>query len=379
MKRNLVFIAFLIILTACSKENVLSLRVENNSAIDRNKELVEIDWKIISEKLQTADIVVLDAEGNELASQIIFNGKEAPESLVFPATVSANSYSEYTLKEGLPQKEHLLRTYGRAIPERKDDFAWENDRVVYRVYGPALANENPSNGIDLWLKKTNNMVINKFYENDLQKGISYHVDHGEGLDCYKVGHTLGAGAITPFVDGKIWIQNHYTTAKILDTGLLRTTFELTYDSVAVAGKVLKEKLTVSLDAGSQFNKATVSYSGDIEKMELVAGFFLHSEIGDITSNKEEGYIAYAENVVSDAGVPAGRSYLGVIFTTPVQKIFQDNEHIAGIVGYKKGESLTYYFGSGWNQWGFETDKDWLNEMNRYTEVIKSPLIVKTIE
>ena len=26
--------------------------------------------------------------------------------------------------------------FGRFVPEREDDFAWENDKVAFRVYGP---------------------------------------------------------------------------------------------------------------------------------------------------------------------------------------------------------------------------------------------------
>ena len=41
------------------------------------------------------------------------------------------------------------RVFGRFVPERKDDFAWENEYAAFRMYGPALAPENPSNGVDM--------------------------------------------------------------------------------------------------------------------------------------------------------------------------------------------------------------------------------------
>jgi hypothetical protein len=281
----------------------------------------------------------------------------------------------YSIKAGV-SGEFPVKTFGRQVPERKDDFAWENDRVVYRVYGPALADEYPSNGYDLWLKKTDALIVNKFYKDDLENGISYHVDHGEGLDCYKVGHTLGAGAIAPFAGNKIWVENHYTTAKILDAGILRTTFELTYDSVWAGDKVLNEKVIVSLDAGSQFNKATVSYSGDFETLDLAAGIYLHAELGTIVTNQELGTVAYAENAVSDAGVPAGRNYVGVVFTSPVKEIFQDAEHIAGVTGYSNNQSLVYYFGGGWSQGGFPVDTDWFRHVEEFAKKINAPLEIK---
>lgn len=255
--------------------------------------------------------------------------------------------------------------FGRQVPERKDDFAWENDRMAYRVYGPALVAENPSNGIDIWLKKTDSLIVDKFYRDDLQNGISYHVDHGLGLDCYKVGHTLGAGAIAPFADGKIWVENHYTTAEVLSLTPKNITFQLIYDGVQMDDKLLNKKVVVSLDAGSQFNKATVTYDGDFDSIQLAAGIFLHDGSGIVHVNREKGFITYAENATSDFGVPAGRNYVGVIFTTPILEIYQDDVHIAGVVDYKKGDELVYYFGAGWSEWGFPSDEDWDKNVDEY--------------
>ena len=36
-------------------------------------------------------------------------------------------------------------------------------------------------------------VVEDRYDGDLNRGISYHVDHGNGMDCYAVGPTLGGG------------------------------------------------------------------------------------------------------------------------------------------------------------------------------------------
>ena len=55
------------------------------------------------------------------------------------------------------------KVYGRFVPERKDDFAWENEYAAFRMYGPALRPENPSNGVDLWLKASPELVVDRFY------------------------------------------------------------------------------------------------------------------------------------------------------------------------------------------------------------------------
>lgn len=75
------------------------------------------------------------------------------------------------------------RTFARFVPERSDDFAWENDLIAFRAYGPALREGKENSGIDCWLKRVNYPIINKWYVQS-EQGKSYHKDHGEGCDNY---------------------------------------------------------------------------------------------------------------------------------------------------------------------------------------------------
>ena len=374
MKRILFLFSAALLMLACSQEKKITVDLSNNSSLDKAGELVELDWQALTAKLplEQGQFIVVNEFGDQVPYQVLYKGEVTPQAIIFPVTLAANTQAKYTIKGDKPMEFPTL-TFGRKIPERKDDFAWENDRIAFRVYGPALAPENPSNGVDIWLKKTDNLIVNKFYKEELQDGLSYHVDRGEGLDCYKVGHTLGAGAIAPFFDNKIWVENHYSSAKVLDSGILRTSFELAYDTVRVNDQIYSKNVVITLDAGSQFCKANVSYQGNFETIDLAAGIFLHSELGDIKTDKDAGTIAYAENAVSDAGLPAGRNYVGVIFTTPVKEIFQDSEHIAGVSSYTKEQSFVYYFGAGWSQWGFETDADWFNYVNNTAKELELPI------
>jgi len=241
------------------------------------------------------------------------------------------------------------------------------------MYGPALTPENPSNGVDVILKRTEALFLDGMYENDA-KGISYHVDHGSGLDCYKVAHTLGGGGIAPFFHDTLWIGGAYSSYKVLDTGALRTSFELAYDSVPFGNKHITQKITVTLDAFSQFNQATVTYEGDFESFELAGGFWLHNEIGNIRSSQDFGYIAYAENA-SDSPIPVGRTYIGVIFPQGMNNIIQHDAHLLGLADYVKGNTFTYYFGAGWSKWGFDSDEAWFDYVERYTWHVHQPLIL----
>ncbi len=378
MKKIGLFLIGLLILTGCSAVKSVKVAVTNPSEADRTNEMITVKWNSIVEKLALAGgatFVVLDGKGAQVPYQIIYNGETAPQSIIFPATVLKGTTVDYTIKTGKPD-EFQKRTFGRAVPERKDDFAWENDRIAFRMYGPALAKENPSNGVDVWLKKTNDLIVDKFYKDDLENKLSYHVDHGLGLDCYKVGHTLGAGGVAPFLNDSLWIGGPYSKARLLDSGPLRTSFELEYDSVPLDNKIITSKVIISLDAYSQFNKTVVSYGGDFEKFPVAAGIWLHSEkeLGNMSANQQEGYVAYGENA-SDSKVPAGRTYLGIIFPAGMKTADRHNDHLIGTADYKKGDQFSYYFGAGWSDWGFDTDDAWFDYVAKYAAQIKQPLKV----
>jgi hypothetical protein len=337
--------------------------------IDRKAEMVEI--KIPTE---AKSYVLKNSKGEEVGYQVIYNNNK-PVSLIFQANVNAKSTSIYTLTEGkpLPVK---AKTFGRFVPERKDDFAWENDLAAYRMYGPALAKENPSNGVDLWLKCTSELVVDKRYYDELTNGLSYHIDRGNGLDCYTVGHTLGIGGISPYLNGKLWVGNHYDSYKVLANGPLRTVFSLTYDSVKVGELFYKQIITITTEAGSILNKGVVTFSGATQKMELAAGTYLHDGKGILKQNTANGTSAYAEDAISNAKVRSGRNYGAVFIPSKVNDARTEVEHGLIFGNYNVGETFTYYFGGGWSNWKFPTDADWFKAVNNFAAQTKSPLKIK---
>jgi len=379
MKNWLVIMLSIAMLASC-KINQIAVQVSNPSDIAHEKTTVEIAWTDVLAKLPTANparTVVVDAKsGNELAHQIIYHGEQAPQMLIFQVTLAPKESVKLFIRESISKQKPVAKTFGRFVPERKDDFAWENDRAAYRMYGPALAKENPSNGVDLWVKKTENLIMDKWYNDDLNNKKTYHVDHGEGLDCYKVGHALGCGGIAPFVNDTLWVGNHYITQKVLDNGPLRTSFVLTYDNLPVGKKIFSQEIVISIDAGSQLNKAVVSYDGDFTDIKVAPGIFLHDDPGNIKTDITAGYNAFGEIATSDAGVPAGRNYVATVI--PGGKMIgslKQQDHVLAIASYKIGEKFTYYFGGGWSQWGFPTDEAWFDYVATFAAKLKNPLKV----
>ncbi len=377
--KNWIIIALSIVVLASCKVNQITIEVSNPSDVVHENTTVEMAWTDIVAKLPSINpskIVMVSAkDGGELVHQVIYNGQTTPQMLIFQVTLAPGESIKLLIKEGIP-KQYQTKVYGRYVPERKDDVAWENDRIAFRMYGPALANENPSNGVDIWMKKTEKMIIDQFYKDDLENGKSYHIDHGEGLDCYKVGHALGAGGIAPYLDHQLWVGNHYTTQKVLENGPLRCTFVLTYDSIPVKDKLFTEKIVISLDAGSQLNKAEVSYDGNFTEMQVAPGIFLHQDPGVVKTDVSEGYIAFGETATSEAGVPAGRNYAAVVIPNgKMTDSLKQWEHLLALAPYQKGENFTYYFGGGWSEWGFETDEAWFTYVANFAAQLKHSIIV----
>ena len=187
----------------------------------------------------TAQIVVLDADGQQVPYQVTYD-----EKVIFPATVKANGTATYTIQPGAPEAFNVIAC-GKYYPERLDDLAWENDLVGFRAYGPALQARNERGfGYDLFTKyNTTEPILEALYAEELnpekrakiaelkktdpkaaaelQRAISYHVDHGYGMDCYAVGPTLGCGTSALMEGDTIVYPYCYRTQEILDNGSWR--------------------------------------------------------------------------------------------------------------------------------------------------------------
>ena len=226
---------------SCTRE--LVVEVTNPTGLERIYETVEIPWAKVESALPGVapqEVVVLTPDGDTLPCQAVTLGEETPQSLIFQISLIGDASEKYQIRKGRPAPP-TPQVFGRLVPERMDDFAWENNLIGFRMYGPALqATGEISNGIDIWQKRTRDLVVDKWYKNG-----DYHTDHGEGLDCYKVGRTLGAGAMAPYLNDTVWLGNNFVESRILDNGPIRITFELTYAPYRVGDRPVTEKRMAS--------------------------------------------------------------------------------------------------------------------------------------
>ena len=142
----------------------LTVEVANTSD-EYREQVVELPLDSVLQQLgTTADSLrVTEAVGLDVPFQLTHDGK-----LLIEAAVRKGGVACFTISKGQPQTFPMV-CHGALHPERKDDFAWENDRGAYRVYGPALERTGErSFGIDVWTKNTPELVVDqRFYVEDI--------------------------------------------------------------------------------------------------------------------------------------------------------------------------------------------------------------------
>lgn len=371
MKR--IFFAALLaaVLTGCSSKPGIKVTVENTAPFDRTNEMVEVAWSDLVSRNEalTPENVVVVAGDRQVPSQVVYRGEEEPQAVIFQADVAANSAVSYAVTAGV-REEYEAKAYGRYVPERMDDYAWENNLVAYRLYGPALAVEMETPGMDVWVKCTDDLIIDKWFkEND------YHHNKGEGMDCYKVGTTLGAGACVPVSGGALVLGGNYATQRNLDNGPLRTSVLLTYAPVEVDGKNVAVQRIVSLDADSRFNRVETLFEGGFDKLEFAAGAIMH-DVKELVHTDD--YVAFTE-AASDSRQPEIDGNISLAVVMPSAAGYAEIDGHAVLTGEAtSGTPVVSFIGSGWSQGGVASHEDWVKLTERVVAQANNPLKV-TVE
>lgn len=335
---------------ACTDK--VGVKVTNMSTCALKGESIVVSWHEIENRLKKVtpgNVVVCNAEGAQIPSQVLFEGGDAPTGILFQADVLPQAEARYVIQTGLREAYDTL-AYGRFVPERKDDFAWENDKIAYRMYGPALeADGEISNGIDIWLKRTSGLVINKWYT----KGYNYHADSGEGLDCYKVGRTLGGGANTPVIGDSLVMSNNFVSYRVLDNGPLRISFELLYAPFRVDSVEVTQKRVVTLDAGNPMNTITTTYTGNFDQLDIATGIVILDQPGE-KSEFSSNAIAYAQ-----PEDPANGITYALVVTRDAGNSKQVGNHLLKFARVKNGGEYIYRSGGYWSKYGVDNYDAWL--------------------
>ena len=407
--------------------------VVSNATSAARTELISLNMSEIKAKLGNAApkkseaFIVKNTRGQQIGSQITHDGL-----LLIDASVRPHGSATYYVSIGKPYQQKVYAT-GALYKIRKDDIAWENDRCAYRVYGPALQRTGErSFGTDIWVKNTPDTVVYERYIKDMNGNIkgdkidakvralqkqqkaeknaakaaalakqikalqtesretdiltSFHLDHGNGLDPYRVGATLGLGAPSLMLGKNQILPYCYKDYKILDNGPLRFTVELTYNPSVVGDmKNVVEHRTISLDKGSNFNKMTVWYDGLTTPTDFATGFPIHEEDTESKTFAKD-YVSYADPT-DNIEVNNSQVYVGVLFPEGIDHTYYQlfdkkhdgaTGHALGLKrGLKNGEKYSYYFGAAWSKYDVRSYAEWQIRIKDYLDALKNPLLIET--
>ena len=333
----------------------LTVTVTHDLDAARPSETIAIPWQDVNAALPGAliqHLVVKDAAGHVLPYQVTNVAPQAKD----PKGIGA-AYGELLFQHDfrpgeksatfVVEKNDALtppfapKAFARYVPERLDDFAWENDVVGHRTYGPALAAPAPpgsgkevleTSGLDIWFK-------------------------GEGMDMYNVGRSRGAGG-TGVWDGKqLYTSGNWAGWKMLANGPIRAVFELSYTAWNAGGTQVTETKRFTVDAGHQLDRidSTFTFSGPAA---LTVAVGLNKTPSD---KKQEPRIALVKDEANRALLQwveqASNGAFGTAVVLPASTGFaEDALNDLVLARVESGKPLRYWVGAAWDRAGRVTSR-----------------------
>ena len=384
--RMIAALVFAVLGAAAANGQVVGIRLRVTNALDapRPTETVEVAASALAGRIAAGDLsrlAVTDARtGHQVQSQAVDeDGDGSFDRLVFQSDFAPGETREYRLERAEPRKPQLAdyRVYGRFVRERHDDFAWENDRVAFRLYGQALETfeKEPltSSTVDAWSKRTRRLVLNEWYLVD-----DYHRDHGDGGDFYPAGRTRGCGGSGLVVDGSLAVSKNFRSSRVLAAGPIRLVFEVVYPEWEKPGLKATEVKRVTLDAGSHFNRfesfytvegdGPVTWAAGIRKAEGVVPR-VDRERGIIRTWEHQG--SYGEDGWLGCGL--------VVDPAAIVDVKGEGGNQLVVARTPKGQPATWHAGSGWDRGGdFPDVAAWDRYLDAFTARLRSPLRVEVL-
>ena len=350
-------------------------------AIARPAETIAVPWSAIAQALPGAllqHLAVRDAAGRSLPYQVTNLAPEAKDprgtgvaygELLFQHDFAAGEKSATFTIEQIDAVAPVFppRVFARYVPERLDDFAWENDKVAHRTYGPALAEPAApgsgkevlvTSGLDVWCKRVAYPVVDRWYN----KGHDhYHHDEGEGMDMYQVGTSRGCGGTGVWADGKLFVGRNYRTWRVVANGPIRAIFELAYEAWDAAGVKVTETKRFTVDAGHNLDQidSTFVFAGPAE---ITVAIWVNKNSGDKgqearaerTTNGPDGWFTQWE--IQQTNGSLGEA---IIVPQALQGFAEDNVNELVLAKVVSGQPLRYLVGAGWSKAGeFTTRQSW---------------------
>ncbi|MFZ6709369.1 DUF4861 family protein [Undibacterium sp. TC9W] len=385
---------------AANAADKLTIQVSHDLQAARPSETITLPWSEVNKALPGAliqRIAVKDAKGKVLAHQVTnvapLSKDPKGEGIAYGELIFQYDFApgEKQAVFSVEKIDTLIpvfetRAFARYIPERLDDFAWENDKIGHRTYGPALEAPAPagsnkevlrSSGLDIWFKRVTYPIVDRWYN----KGHDhYHKDEGEGMDMYNVGRSRGCGG-TGIWDGQtLYTSANYATWKIIANGPIRTVFELNYDNWDAAGVKVSEVKRFTVDAGHLFDQmeSTFTFSGPAQ---LKVALGLNKTPTDKGQNP---VIKLSKNQATPSITQwvdqASNGSIGTAIILPTAEGYAEdklNDMILATVS--SGKPLRYYIGAAWDRASpYNSNEKWQTYVKAHAERMQHPVKIVAV-
>ncbi len=359
-----------------------ALRIGVSNALDtaRKGEIVELEGGALGrfkgDELQKLHVFDLETSADLLAQAVDSDGDLASDRLVFAADFDPRQTRSFVIRLGERRAPTLkdFRVHGRFVRERFDDFAWENDKVAFRIYGEALETwqKEPltSSAVDVWQKKTRRLAQAEWYMVD-----DYHKDHGEGGDFYPAGASRGCGGTGLWKDGQLAVSKNFRASRVFANGPLRLVFEVDYPVWQSPG--VKETKRVTLDAGQNLARFESRYTVDGSSGPVAwAAGIRKAEGASLRIDRERGFARTWEHLTRYGE----NGWLGcavVMDPAQITETAEDKTSHLLVARTPAGTPATHYAGSGWDRSGdFKDVAAWDAYVEDFARRLRSPLKIE---
>ena len=373
--------SFILAMTLAVAASALTVTVTHQLPSARPAETITVPWAAVARALPGAllqQLAVKDATGRILPYQVTNIAPQAKDpsgagvaygELIFKHDFAAGEKSATFTIEKISTVAPVFpaQVSARYVPERLDDFAWENDKIGHRTYGPALAAPAlpgiskevlVTSGLDVWCKRVSYPIVDRWYN----KGHDhYHKDEGEGMDMYQVGASRGCGGTGVWVNQQLYVSRNYKSWKVIANGPIRAIFELTYEAWPAAGLMVSEVKRFTVDAGHNLDQIESTFTVTGAK-EITVGIGLNKTPTDkgqepqitLTPNPADGSLT--QWVVQKTNGSLGTA---VIVPAGFLGLAEDERNHLLLAKVATGQPLRYYAGAGWSKAGeFSTPQAW---------------------
>jgi hypothetical protein len=385
MKRNSLFAGLsLFSAAAVFGADHFTIVASNPSGLARSGEVVAVPYNDVLKLMPGVMIdhlIVKDAKGATVTTQVLnFEPEEHKDNyldLIFQHDFAAGEKTaKFTVERvEAPVPPVMTKVFARYIPERFDDFAWENDRVAHRIYGPGLdtpvagSTRMISSGIDIWSKRVAWPIVDRWY----LKG-HYHEDSGEGQDFYDVGTSRGCGGTGIWDGQKLHVSHNWASWKVLANGPMRAVFDISYAPWDAAGVQVSETKRFTVDAGRNLDliESTFTFKNEKDELTVAIGIAKHKNAtGELTKDDANHSLSFWENYPK-----FGLLGTGIVLApdSAVAGYAEDAQNHLVLVKVKSGQPLRYLVGAGWDRAGqFKDQASWNAYLEAFAKRLAAPV------